>query len=220
MQAKKYEKHGMEKTRLYRIWCNMKSRCYAKCNKTNSAYGAKGITVCDEWKNSFITFKNWAINNGYTDDLSIDRINNDGNYEPSNCRWVGRHTQLRNTSRNVYVSFKGVDMVATDVAKDVGINKRTLFKRLQNGMEIEQAVLKSDFREYEIEFNGETLNLTQWADKIGLSIDGLRKRFKKGWSLERALTTPNRNKNNKSNKRNNLRDLANNMCEYAKEVSK
>lgn len=90
-------KHGLRKTRLYRIWCNMKERC----NNTNHPdykrwYGCRGITVCDEWRNDFKAFYDWSMANGYGDDLTIDRINNDGNYEPSNCRWVDAKTQANN----------------------------------------------------------------------------------------------------------------------------
>jgi len=80
-------------TRLYNIWCAMKSRC--KSDKKQ--YKSRGITVCKEWEGSFESFKKWSLNNGYKDSLSIDRINNDGNYNPSNCRWATHFIQTRNT---------------------------------------------------------------------------------------------------------------------------
>ena len=89
-------KHGYVKTRLYTIWLNMLQRASNKKSKTFQNYGARGITVCDEWKD-FVAFKDWALANGYSDNLTIDRRNNDGNYEPSNCRWTSILVQARNT---------------------------------------------------------------------------------------------------------------------------
>ena len=76
----------------------MKRRCYNKNNKDYGRYGGRGIVMCDEWKNDFMSFYSWAINNGYRDDLTIDRINNDGIYEPDNCKWVTMKEQAQNRS--------------------------------------------------------------------------------------------------------------------------
>ena len=96
-------KHGLHKNRLYSIYQNIKKRCYNEHNKDYSRYGGHGIIMCEEWKNDFMLFHNWAIENGYKDNLSIDRINNDGNYEPSNCRWVTMKEQAQNrsTTKNI-----------------------------------------------------------------------------------------------------------------------
>jgi transcription elongation factor Elf1 len=89
-------KHGLSNTRLYKIWKDIKKRCYNKKATAYKNYGGRGITVCKEWE-IFLNFYNWAINNNYNSHLCIDRINNDGNYEPSNCRWVGYVTNTQNT---------------------------------------------------------------------------------------------------------------------------
>jgi hypothetical protein len=93
-------KHGWsqdkEKKKLYYVYDSMKQRCNNKNNKNYSYYGGRGISICEQW-NNFTNFKEWAISNGYKTGLTIDRINNDGNYEPSNCRWVNMKTQVRNT---------------------------------------------------------------------------------------------------------------------------
>ena len=102
--------HGLGYTRLYNTWTNIKTRILNSKNKEYNDYGGRGITICEEWKNDFMSFYNWAMLNGYSDELSIDRIDNDGNYEPSNCRWTTRTIQSRN--QRIYKSntsgYKGV----------------------------------------------------------------------------------------------------------------
>lgn len=88
--------HGKSRSRLYRIFYGMKDRCYNTKNEKYNLYGARGIEVCDEWKNDFQAFCNWALANGYSDDLTIDRIENDRGYSPDNCRWATVTEQNRN----------------------------------------------------------------------------------------------------------------------------
>lgn len=90
------KKHNMSNSKLYKVWRGMKTRCYNPNFIYYCNYGGRGITICDEWKNDFSKFYEWAINNGYEEGLTIDRINNDGNYEPINCRWITRAEQNKN----------------------------------------------------------------------------------------------------------------------------
>lgn len=104
-------KHGLHSSRLYKIRQNMIQRCTNEKVPNYSSYGAKGVTVCDEWKNDLMSFYNWAIKNGYKDNLSIDRINPNGNYEPDNCRWETKTVQSRNTKvlqKNNKTGYRGV----------------------------------------------------------------------------------------------------------------
>ena len=108
-----HKTHGLGYTRLYNIWDKMKMRVYNPQYKRYSDYGGRGITICDEWKNDFMSFHDWAMSNGYSDELSIDRIDNDGNYCPENCRWTTRIIQNRNQriKKNNKSGYKGVSFV-------------------------------------------------------------------------------------------------------------
>lgn len=94
----RFTKHGLTNSKLFSVWSDVLRRCFNKNRQDFQRYGGRGITVCDEWKNDFLAFYNWSMANGYKNGLSIDRINNDGNYEPSNCRWATLNVQARNTN--------------------------------------------------------------------------------------------------------------------------
>lgn len=130
----KNKTHGKTKTRLYNIWHGMKKRCYTESDTSFKYYGGKGIRVCDEWVNSFESFEEWSIKNGYSENLTLDRINPKGDYEPGNCRWSDWVTQGNNRSNNVFVVFEGEEMTKAEVARKIGISSQLLQYRYNRGI--------------------------------------------------------------------------------------
>lgn len=125
---------------LYSCWVSMKQRCFNPKHSSFRFYGGRGITVSGEWKNNYSAFKEWALNSGWHEGLSIDRINNDGNYEPSNCRWVTMLQQHNNTRSNRNYTINGVTKSMKAWADESNINARTLKERLDSGWPIAKAL--------------------------------------------------------------------------------
>lgn len=121
-------KHGGVKTRLYNIWHGMKERCRNPINKDYKNYGGRGIQICDEWK-EFIGFRDWALSNGYSDNLSIDRINTNGNYEINNCRWATSMEQGRNKRHTVFHEINGIKKPLIEWCEILNVKYTTAFER-------------------------------------------------------------------------------------------
>ena len=139
LTKERFTTHGMSKTRLFTIWQGVLKRCNNEVSKGYKYYGAKGIRICKEW-HKFEPFRDWAINNGYSESLTLDRIDNDGNYCPDNCRWVDMRIQERNTSRNKYITFRGETRCLMEWAEKLNMNYRTLQYRIcTSGWSIERA---------------------------------------------------------------------------------
>lgn len=126
--------HGKRKTRIYRIWHDMKARCLFQKNPNFADYGGRGITVCDEWLNSFEAFYAWAMANGYSDNLTLDRKNNDKGYCPENCRWASRIEQANNKRNNTPIEIDGITMNITQWAKVSGVKQATISYRYKKGL--------------------------------------------------------------------------------------
>lgn len=133
-------KHNLTKTRIYHIWSAMKQRCYNKNLKEYKHYGFRGIKVCDEWLTDFMNFYIWAYANGYQSNLSIDRINNDGNYEPNNCRWATIKEQNNNMSTNHFVLYKNEKLTLSQLAEKYNIKYDIVKNRMRLGWYIERIV--------------------------------------------------------------------------------
>ena len=189
-------KHGQKGTRLYTIWRGMKARCDNPNEAAYSNYGGRGIHVCDEWRDDFLSFSNWAKNNGYQEHLTIDRIDVNGNYCPDNCRWATRKQQENNKRNNVYITIGDKTQSLAEWCEETGINYQTAHTRIRQGWEHSEAVLKKSGRfnaksAIWLTHNGETKPLPEFAKEYGLKADTLRSRIQRlKWSTERALTTP------------------------------
>lgn len=133
LSGEKHKKHGMKRTRLYRIWNDMKDRCGNKNAKDYPRYGERGITVCDEWRDDFRLFYAWSMGNGYQDELSIDRIDNNKGYSPENCRWVSGKVQCRNKSNNVLIEYQGERKTIAEWCELLGVNRALAYHRHSAG---------------------------------------------------------------------------------------
>ena len=123
--------HNKRHTKLYEVWKTMKQRCFNPNNKSFHRYGGRGISVCEEWKNSFSSFYEWSMKNGYKQNLSIDRIDNNGDYCPKNCRWADKLTQANNTRTNKYISFRGEVKTIAQWSRTLNIPYSKLQPKLQ-----------------------------------------------------------------------------------------
>ena len=133
--------------RLYKVWDNMKARCYNPKHKSYYGYGGRGITICDEWKNDFETFANWALANGYDENApkgqcTIDRIDNNKGYSPDNCKWVTIGKNLNNKSNCRMFTHDGKTQSLADWARELGMDYNAFLSRMyRNGYDFEQAIL-------------------------------------------------------------------------------
>lgn len=126
-------KHGDFGTKLYGVWAAMISRCENHNQRYYKDYGGRGIKVCDEWRYDYSKFKGWALSNGYEEGLTIDRINNDGNYEPSNCRWATKTEQMRNRRNTIKIEHNGKFYTLREIADLYGLKPRTVIGRYERG---------------------------------------------------------------------------------------
>lgn len=124
--------HGDTGTKLYMAWQNMRARCNRKSAREYNNYGGRGIKVCDEWLHNYEAFKGWAIKNGYSEELTLDRINVDGNYCPENCRWITNKEQQNNKRNNVLYTYNGETKTLAEWSENLGICYKTLQKRIRN----------------------------------------------------------------------------------------
>lgn len=188
-------KHGMRHTPIYNRWLYIKARCFYPKNPKYKNYGARGITMCDSWRNSFEEFYNYVSKlphfgeKGYT----LNRIDNDGNYEPNNVEWADDIAQSNNKRNNHLMTYNGKTQTIAQWARELGINKHTLQNRILTcKWSVERALTENVGKKrtsQNITFNGKTQSLTQWAKELGMDRKTLHARIQKlNWPIERALT--------------------------------
>lgn len=136
-------KHNQRHTKLYEIWKSMKQRCFNPNNSSFHRYGGRGIIVCDDWKNNFSSFYDWSMTNGYSQNLSLDRIDNNSNYCPENCRWTDKLTQANNTRTNRYFVYKNQTKTIAEWSRFFNISYKNLYIKLQkNNFDAERTFSK------------------------------------------------------------------------------
>ena len=135
------EKHGMTNTRIYRIWQGMLKRCFNQKRECFKYYGGRGITVCDEWRDSFKAFYDWAMSSGYSDTLTLERNDVNGDYCPQNCRWATMKEQCENRKSNRFLSAFGETHTISQWAQITGLNFTTIKGRIDRlGWDAEKAL--------------------------------------------------------------------------------
>lgn len=195
-QKKQVNWHGKSKTRLYRIWSHMRARCNNPKDAAFKHYGSKGIKVCDDWNNDYCNFEKWALENNYLDNLTIERIDVNGNYEPSNCKWIVLEEQAKNRTNNRKITMFGETKILQEWLKDNRIkntNRFMVLYRLDNGWTPEEAFMNDTVRKkIQITAFGETKYLFDWVKDKRCVVSGalLGYRIKSGWNSEEALTLP------------------------------
>lgn len=191
--SSKFKRHGLIHSRIYTQWHLMKLRCQSPSHKSYKDYGGRGISVCQEWQ-TFEPYKEWALANGYSDSLTIDRIDVNGNYEPSNCRFVDMVTQCNNRRSSKFLTYQGKTLSLAQWARELGISRFIVSQRLKRGLPVEE-ILRTEKHAHRgenhhqklITFNGVTMNQKQWAEKIGISPQSISRRLKT-MSVEQALS--------------------------------
>lgn len=203
---KRSSTHHLSNHKLYDVWQKMILRCYDKNDNAYHNYGGRGIEVWKDWREDFLSFYNWCVENGYKDGVSLDRVENDENYAPYNCRFATRAEQNRNTRANRYYTAFGETKCLWDWGKDerCKVTIWGLRTRMDRGWEgtFEEALTapiaerKEVSRRSKSNVNitafGETKCLTAWLEdkRCVVKLDSLRDRLKKGWDGKRILTTP------------------------------
>lgn len=137
-------KHGICYTKLYRIFSGMKTRCYGKTSKPYKNYGGRGIKIHQEWLDDVSLFFDWAMKNGYEEGLEIERIDNDGNYEPDNCRFATRVEQANNRRTNKFIEYNGIRLTVSQWSAKLGMSRHGVKGRLNKGWSIERALTQKN----------------------------------------------------------------------------
>lgn len=183
-------KYRIENRRIFNCWCGMKERCDSSGRKDSKYYHEKGITYCDEWK-MYENFQEWALQNGYNDNLTLDRIDGNLPYCPENCRWITIEEQQRNRSCCLYFTHDGKTKTLSEWAREFGINRTTLHDRIfKLGYSFEEAILKKRGTQKTnvfIEYNGKIYTQTEFANLANCTPQWIFELKKRGLNAEQIL---------------------------------
>lgn len=181
-------KHGKSYTKIYKIWVGLLGRCHNPNDTGYYAYGAKGITVCDRWRE----FENFYADMGElpSNNHSIDRIDNKGNYDPSNCRWATPLEQANNRDNNRLIEYQGEIKTIGTWERYLGFSEGMLYRRLiKLNWNIEKAFTTPKRHSANITYNNQTNTIREWESILGFPQGVIYKRLKRGWDIEKAITT-------------------------------
>ena len=188
-------KHGRSPRWLYNRWQCIKARCLRPSHIGYARYGGRGITICEEWLN-WPSFRDWSLDNGAIQELEIDRINNDGNYCPENCRWTTSVVNQRNRSDNRLFTINGVTKCLAEWCEEFNIDRWVVKGRIERGADIQVALttaVQKQNRGKSMELytlKGVTKTFRDWCKQYEKALDVVHKRLESGWNFEQALTEP------------------------------
>lgn len=189
---------GPKETRIRDILYGMRSRCYNKNSSKYKNYGGRGINICDEWMNSVDSFIDWSLKNGYSDELTIDRIDVNKDYSPDNCRWADNYAQANNKTNSVNISYNGETKTMSEWALVLNMPYSTLNSRHQRGWKDKEIIegkkgkRKSPKNKF-IKYNNDYISLIELSSLIGVNIKTLYYRKSHGWTDEEIIEGKRRN---------------------------
>lgn len=176
--------------RLYHCWSNMKFRCNNPDKREAKYYHNKGITYCEEWE-TYRNFEEWALNNGYSDNLTLDRIDNSKGYNPSNCRWITAAEQQRNKTNNLFFTHNGETKTLTEWSRDTGIDRTTLHDRIfKFGYTFEQALKKDRSKPRNsvlLTYKGQMVSQGELAKLLGVTKTSVSRWRKRGYTVKEMV---------------------------------
>lgn len=189
--------HHLTNTKIHNVWKAMKGRCYTLTDSAYDRYGARGIKVCDEWKNDFMKFYEWCIDHGYKEvtghnkTYTIDRMDPNGDYEPSNCRLATMKQQSTTKTNTKYVDLDGILYTTRELSDKYHIPYAKLRARLDNGESTKQALFGDHSKiKHKIEYKGEIHSVPEWSEITGIKKETIYARFYSGLTPEQIFETP------------------------------
>lgn len=191
--VKRDREYRQYKDPLYSTWASLIQRC---CNPTNgryASYGGRGISVCVQWRASFLEFRD-AVGPRPSDEHTLDRIDNNGNYEPGNVRWATRAEQSSNMRSNRSLTLNGITRTVAEWSRALGLASNVITTRLSRGWSVERALSPERHDEQRLTLDGVTRSISGWAEYAGVDPKTITRRLQVGWSLKDALTEPPRSR--------------------------